>query len=79
MYKKIELKYLTVFLYDFTNSKHHSQLCRVCWISLLQSSWILQAFQKLLQSGRLNPQDVDVEPYTVDGVSYLAKLDTPPL
>ena len=42
-------------------------------------SWMLQAFQKLLQSGRLNPQDVDVEPYMVDDVSYLAKLDTPPL
>ena len=48
-------------------------------VSSLQSALMLQAFQKLLQSGRLNPQDVDVEPYVVDNVSYLAKLDTPPL
>ena len=35
---------------------------------------MLQAFAELLQSGRLKPTCTDVEPYEVDGHTYLAEV-----
>ena len=35
---------------------------------------IIQAFGSLLETGRLEKKDTDVEPYIVDGKTYLAEL-----
>ena len=40
--------------------------------------FFIQAFQRLLKSGRMNQSEVDVQPYVVDGTVYLAKMDSPP-
>ena len=36
---------------------------------------ILKAFRELLLSGILQQECVDVRPYVVDGINYLARID----
>jgi Ran GTPase-activating protein (RanGAP) involved in mRNA processing and transport len=38
-----------------------------------------KAFRRLLQSGRLDQAEIDVQPYIVDEVVCLAKMDLPPV
>ena len=40
--------------------------------------FFIQVFQRLLKSGRMNQNEVDVQPYVVDETVYLAKMDSPP-
>ena len=36
---------------------------------------IRQAFASMIENGRLEPRDTDVQPYVVDGVTSLAELN----
>ena len=39
------------------------------------SFYIIQAYRELLDIERLVPENMDVRPYEVDGVNYLARTD----
>lgn len=51
-----------------------------CWgfcgiISILKKKFFFQAFANLIETGRLQRMDTDVQPYIVDGKTILSELN----
>ena len=65
-----------VSVFTWTNSRSFFlQVVRdICKNSKL-SFEIPQAFASMIENGRLEPRDTDVQPYVVDGVTSLAELN----